>query len=165
MFAQTIPFLQFPLRPDGRPYEAEKIISVPGIKYLKSGMYDTYREMAEYDRQHPNGPYSYSDWSGIPDNEEYRAKWFNYLALYKPMVEENSVCYMNVTESTLTRGALPEKVYMSVFMGNEVYLCLSNLSDTVQTVELQEEWINRETNARQSRFEIPAGGLVFLIKP
>ena len=30
---------------------------------------------AEYDRQHPNGPYSYSDWSGIPDNEEYRAKW------------------------------------------------------------------------------------------
>jgi hypothetical protein len=31
-------------------------------------------------------------------------------------------------------------------------------------VELQEEWINRETNARQSRFEIPAGGLVFLIK-
>ncbi|MBQ9797480.1 MAG: hypothetical protein IJW50_07135 [Clostridia bacterium] len=165
MFAQTIPFLQFPLRPDGRPYQAEKIISVPGVKYLKSGMYDTYLEMAEYDRQHPNGPYSYSDWSGIPDNEEYRAKWFNYLALYKPMVEENSVCFMNVTESTLTRGALPEKVYMSVFMGNEVYLCLSNLSDAVQTVELQEAWVNRETNARQSRFEIPAGGLVFLIKP
>ncbi len=165
MFAQTIPFLQFPLRPDGRPYEAEKIISVPNIKYLKSGMYNTYLEMAEYDRQHPNGPYSYSDWSGIPDNEEYRAKWFQYLALYKPMVEENSVCYMNVRESTLLKAPLHEQVFLSAFVGDELYLCISNLSDVPQTVELCEEWLDRQTNVRTNKCVIPSGGLCFLIKP
>ncbi len=162
MFAQTIPFLQFPLRPDGRPFQAEKIISVPGVKYLKTGMYETYQEMAAYDREHPNGPYSYSDWSGIPDNEEYRANWFKYLSLYRPMVEENNVCHMNITDSTLTRAPLPRGVHMSLFTGNEQYLVLSNLSESTQTVELCDEWINRETDARVRTLTLPAGSLAFL---
>lgn len=162
MFAQTIPFLQFPLRPDGRPYQAEKIISVPGVHYKTTGMYETYQEMAAYEREHPNGPYSYSDWSGIPDNEEYRANWFKYLALYRPMVEENNVCHMNITESTLTRAPLPTHVHMSLFTGNEQYLVLSNLSKQMHTVTLTDEWINRETNERLSSVTLPEGALVFL---
>ncbi len=162
MFAQTIPFLQFPLRPDGRPYQAEKIISVPGIKYLKTGMYETYQEMAKYDKEHPNGPYSYSDWSGIPDNEEYRANWFRYLALYRPMVEEDNVCLMNVTDSTITKGKLPERVFMSLFTGNEQYLCLSNLSGATQTVHLSEAWKDRETGKVSDVITLADSGLAFL---
>lgn len=162
MFAQTIPFLQFPLRPDGRPYEAEKIISVPNIKYDKGVMYQTYQEMAEYERTHPNGPYSYSDWSGIPDNEEYRAKWFDYLALYRPMVEENTVCHMNITESTITEGALPEKVYMSLFTGDEQYLCISNLSDAAQTVDLCDPWLDRVSGAVVASVTLQPAELAFL---
>ncbi|MBQ7335826.1 MAG: hypothetical protein IJW92_05095 [Clostridia bacterium] len=162
LFAQTIPFLQFPIRPDGRPYQAEKIISVPNVKYKTTGMYETYQEMAEYDRTHPNGPYCYSDWSGIPDNEDYRAAWFRYLALYKPMVEENNVCHMNITESTVTLAPLPKNVYMSLFTGNEQYLCISNLSDQPQTVVLRTPWENRETGAVSAEATVPVGGLCFL---
>ena len=164
LFAQSIPFLQFPLRPDGRPYQAEKIYSVPGVKFEKTGIYNYYLQMAEYDRTHPNGPYSYSDWSGIPDNEEYRAKWFDYLALYKPMVEENNVCYMNITDSTINKSPLPKKVFMSLFTGNERYLVLSNLSNKDETVVLNEEWTDRESGKVSNTFTIPEGGLCFLKK-
>lgn len=162
LFAQSIPFLQFPLRPDGRPFQAEKLISVPGVSYTTTGIYEYFQKMAEYDRTHPDGPHIYSSWSGIPDNVEYREAWFRYLALYKPMVEENNVCLMNITESTITKAPLPEHVYMSLFTGNEQYLCISNLSKQPQVIDLAETWENRETEQVQSSVCIPAGGLCFL---
>lgn len=164
LFAQSIPFVQFPLRPDGRPYQAAKIISVPGVHYKTTGMYETYQEMARYEEAHPNGPHIYSDWSGIPDNEEYRAAWFKYLELYLPMVEENNVCHVNITESTLTKNALPKRVYMSLFTGNEQYLCLSNLSDVAQTVSLNDMWKDRESGEVSNVTTVPAGGLRFLVR-
>ena len=161
LFAQTIPFLQFPIRPDGRPYEPLKMISEP-ISYNTGTMYRAYQKMQEYIDAHPNGPHIYSDWSGIPDNEEYRAAWFRYLELYRPMVEENTLCHMNVTESTITKGKLPERVYMSLFTGNEQYLCLSNLADKVQTVDLCEPWLDRESGSPVQRVTLPSGALAFL---
>ena len=118
--------------------------------------------MAKYDEAHPDGPYSYSDWSGIPDNVEYRANWFRYLALYKPMVEENNVCHMNISDSTITKGALPKNVYMSLFTGNEQYLCISNLSKNTETVTLCEKWKNRETGEATSTVTLREGELAFL---
>ena len=111
---------------------------------------------------HPEGPYSYSDWSGIPDNVEYRANWFKYLALYKPMVEENSVCHMNVTDSTITRTPLPKHVYMSLFTGDEQYLCISNLTKETQTVALTHLWKNRETGSMIDTVTLGEGELAFL---
>lgn len=161
LFAQTIPFLQFPIRPDGRPYEPLKMISEP-ISYNTGTMYQAYQKMQEYIDAHPNGPHIYSDWSGIPDNEEYRAEWFRYLELYRPMVEENTLCHMNVTESTITQGALPEKVFMSLFTGNEQYLCMSNLSGKEQTVDLREPWLDRESGAVVGHVTLAHGALAFL---
>ncbi|MBQ9784825.1 MAG: hypothetical protein IJW29_04920 [Clostridia bacterium] len=161
LFAQTIPFLQFPIRPDGRPYEPKKRISEP-IKYEKTTMYHAYLQMQEYIDAHPNGPHVYSDWSGIPDNEEYRAEWFRYLELYRPMVEENNLCHMSITESTITQGTLPEGVYMSLFTGTEQYLCLSNLSETAQTVELSDPWLDRESGAVVGDVTLAPGTLCFL---
>ena len=138
------------------------MISVPNIKYDRGSMYRCYEEMARYQKEHPNGPYTYSDWSGIPDNEEYREKWFTYLKLYCPMVEENNVCHMNVTESTLTEGKLPEGVYMSLFTGCEQYLCLSNLSECEQTVDLCDPWMDRESGAVVASVTLKPAELAFL---
>jgi hypothetical protein len=80
------------------------------------------------------------------------------------MVEENNVCHVNITESTLTKTALPKRVYMSLFTGNEQYLCLSNLSDEEQTVALTDLWRDRESDAVSDTVTIPAGGLRFLVR-
>ncbi|MBO5370166.1 MAG: hypothetical protein J6B23_05765 [Clostridia bacterium] len=164
VYARSLPFLQFPLRTDGRPYQAGKIIGEPDIKYTEGGTLDYYRKMAEYDKEHPNGPYAYSDWSAIPDDEEYRRLWFHYLELYRPMVEENNICHMNVQDSTVTMVDLPDNVYMSMFTGDEVYLCLSNLSEREHTIMFEEKWENRETGEISDTVTIPVDGLCFLRK-
>lgn len=162
VFAQALPFLQFPLRPDGRPFDAEAIISVPDIEYFKTSRYDYYLKMIEYNKAHPDGPYVYSDWSNIPDSEIYRDLWFKYLKLYKPMVEENNICHMNISESTLIKGRLPKNVYMSLFTGNEQYLCLSNLTNEEQTIILSDNWEDRETKKVLNTVTIPVNELKFL---
>ena len=51
---------------------------------------------------------------------------------------------------------------MSLFTGNEQYLCLSNLSDAEQTVALTDLWEDRESGIVSDTVKIPAGGLCFL---
>lgn len=61
IFAMTMPFLQFTLRPDGRPITGTERISVPGIKYVEDGEKEFFTKVAEYNKTHPNGPYVYSE--------------------------------------------------------------------------------------------------------
>lgn len=163
VYARSIPFMQFPLRADGRPYQAGKIIGEKDVKY-NEGTLEQYKMMAEYDKAHPNGPYAYSDWSAIPDDVEYRRLWLHYLDLYKPMVEEGNICHMNIRESVVTMVDLPENVYMSMFTGDEIYLCLSNLSEREHTIMFEEKWENRETGEICDTFIVPVNGLCFLKK-
>lgn len=147
VFAQALPFLQFLLRPDGRPITGLERLTVPGIDYLPEKPDNFYRRVAEYHKNHPDGPYVYSDWSSIPDDVDQRQKWADYLKLYQPMVTEDSVCFLDLSESTITLNDIPADVHMSLFLNEEKYICMSNLGDTAQTVILAEPWLNRETNA------------------
>ena len=56
------------------------------------------------------------------------------------MVEENNICHLNVTESTLVKGEMPENVYMSLFTGVEQYICISNLGKNTVIVPFTEKW-------------------------
>lgn len=147
LYAMAIPQLQFLLRADGRPITGERAF-VPGVEYINNpGNNETlhFEKMHAWHRDHPNGPHAYSEWSDIPDNERDREKWFDYLALYRPMVAEGNIAYVDVKESTLTRAPLPENVRMSLFVGTECYLCISNVGDTDATVELCDAWIDRQS--------------------
>ena len=143
-YAQTLPFMQFPLGLDGRPL-TEKKINVEGVDYLDDSLKDFYVKAGEWHKEHPDGPHVYSEWSSIPDNVHNRELWEKYLKLYKPMVEENNICHLNVTESTLVKGEMPENVYMSLFTGVEQYICISNLGKNTVIVPFTEKWQDCET--------------------
>ena len=163
-YAKTIPFMQFILRVDGRPVTGERE-EVPGIDYLRGKAHDEkvhYNRVKEWYKAHPDGPHVYSEWSSIPDNPEMRERWFEYFNLYKPMVEENSICYMDLTESEITKESLPKGVHMSLFVNEEVYLCISNLGNKTETIEFTDKWLDRHTKNVISSLTFDAGKMKFL---
>ena len=162
IFCQSIPFLQFPLRPDGRPMDVIKMLSVSGIEYQESPNLNYFRKMAEYAKEHPDGPYMYSEWSAIPESQLYRDLWIKYLKIYRKMTEENTVCQMNITENTIVKERLPEKVFMSLFSGDEQYLCLSNLSDSTVGLTLSEEWKDWESRVRLRNVKLAPASIAIL---
>lgn len=168
LFAQALPFMQFIFRYDGRPLNGYDIISQPGIEYIrrpetKEGRRkDIYTRLGEHFKNFPDGPYCYSEWSSIPDDPGFRDRWAEYLALYKPMVKENSLCYIDIKESTLTTENVPADVHMSLFINDEKYICISNIGEKAETVVFTEEWIDRRTNKPVRELTIQPDTLYFL---
>ena len=78
------------------------------------------------------------------------------------MVEENSIAYIDVTESTITKEKLNSDVHMSIFVNEKCYMCISNLGANTQTIAFNDEWINRETKQKTSLITLKAGELMFL---
>lgn len=163
-YAMAIPNLQFLLRVDGRPITGERAF-VPGVEYVNNPGNNEqihFERMRAWYREHPNGPYSYSEWSDIPDNVEARERWFDYLALYRPMVTEDSVAFVNLGENEIFREALPHGVYASLFVNEEVYLTLSNVGEKRQKIELADTWLNRRTGETVRTLDLGYGDLYFL---
>lgn len=145
-YAQFLPRLQFPLRVDGRPLDPQKRISVPGITYFECGNLNHYRKMAEFAKAHPEGPHMYGEWSNIPDNEYYRERWFYYLKFYKEITKEDNVCYIDIKESTITKNTPSDDVCMSLFVGDEAYICISNMAKEDEKVLFNSKWQDMETD-------------------
>lgn len=163
-FGKNIPFMQFVLRVDGRPITGERA-DVPGVDYIYNPQNDEklhFDKVKKYYESHPDGPHVYSEWSSIPDNPKMREKWFYYLDLYKPMVEENSIAYIDVTESTITKEKLNSDVHMSIFVNEKCYMCISNLGANTQTIAFNDEWINRETKEKTCCITLNEGQMMFL---
>lgn len=145
LFAQTLPFLQFLIRYDGRPIDGFERISVPGVDYIKKGERSFFEKVGAYNQCHPEGPYVYSEWSSIPDNPLHRKKWSEYLKLYKPMVSENSICFVDIKESAITKNNTPVDVHMSLFVNEEKYICISNTGSTKKSIIFNEMWSDCHT--------------------
>ena len=167
-FAMTIPFVQFPLLTHGRPTMGE-CIDVPGVRQWNTDnplrLYHYFEQVRDYARQHPNGPYVYSEWSQIPDDPEDYPRWCRYLALYKPMVEDETVVYMELRDTDLVRSPIPADVYISLFVSHEAYLVVSNMGDAPYALGLRDSWEDRETHAAGRAFTVPAKRMIFLKKP
>ena len=164
LFAMTLPMMQFMIRTDGRPVTGERAF-VPGVSYINNPDNNEqihYEAMRAWYEAHPNGPYCYSEWSAIPEDVTAREKWFDYLALYRPMVKEGTTAYLDIKESRLTRAPLPEGILMSLFVNEECYLCISNVGKTGGTVELCDEWIDRRSGARVSSVTLSPNEIGFL---
>ena len=93
-----------------------------------------------------------------------REKWFAYLALYRPMVTENSFVYIDIGENRITKTALPEGVHMSLFINEECWLCVSNLGKTDAVIPFTETWEDRQSGERVREITVAPGGLRFLKK-
>lgn len=162
-FAYTIPFLQFPLMKTGRPLQG-KNLDLPNVTYYGGDEQEFYAAVRKYMDAHPQGPYVYSLWSSIPDDPTEFDTWCRYFALYAPMVTENSLAYIELRSCDAIRSPLPESVYASMFVNEETYLAVSNLTEDVYTLELEGLWRDRLTGEVGSSFPIAHEKLRFLIK-
>lgn len=168
-FASVIPFLQFPLlTARGRPMTGERN-SAPVPRYgIKEGIWSEYAywaRVAEHYKAHPDGPYSYSHWSAVPDDVEEYPRWCRYLALYKPMVEENSLVYMEIRDCADVISPIPDKVYISMFVNEKKYLTVSNLTGSEYKLVLSEPWKDRESGEISREFTVAKDRIIFLVKP
>lgn len=163
-FSRALPFLQFLLRADGRPITGERVCA-PGIEYLEDIESGHFRKIREYYLKHQNGPWVYSEWSDIPDDELMRKKWFEYLRLYKPMVTENSCCFIDINKDNgLTAEPVDNDVHMSMFVNEDCYVCISNVGTESRKVVFKQIWTDRVTKKAGSMINIPPGGMIFLKK-
>ncbi len=161
-FALSIPFMQFPLLPHGRPWKGEGA-DAPGVKFnKKSSSYAHLLKIRDYTRAHPNGPYVYSHWSSIPDDPAYLDRWSMFLALYRPMVVEGSIVHICLEDTGLFRQPLPKDTLVSMFTNERQYLVISNLGDAPITAPLAHAWRNRETGETVNVIGIPAGDIRLL---
>jgi len=162
-FAYTIPFLQFPMLKTGRPILG-KNGNVPGIAYYGGDEQEFYRQVGEYMDKHPNGPYVYSLWSSIPDDPQEHDIWAKYSALYRPMVTENSIAYIELRSCDAILSPLPQEVYASMFVNEETYLVVSNLTDAPYELVLRDKWRDRVTGEIADTFTVGKEKLLFLCK-
>ncbi len=166
-FAKTIPFVQFPLLTHGRPTMG-RCIDVEGVTQYNTTqadhLYHYFEKVRDWADKHPNGPYVYSEWSQIPDDTEDFPRWSRYLKLYKPMVTEGSTVYMEIRSAEFILSPIPENVYASLFINEEEYLAVSNISDTPYTLKLTEDWLDRETGITKSEFTVAPRRMIFLKK-
>ena len=167
-FAMVIPFMQFPLlTARGRPLMGKRIeedIPYYGNEETLGFEYAYNKRVGEYMQAHPDGPYVYSLWSAIPDDIEEYPRWCRYLELYKPMVEENSVAYIELRDCADILSPLPENVYASMFVNEETYLVVSNLTEQPYELVLKDIWEDRQTGHAAKTFHVKPGKLLFLIK-
>ncbi|MBQ9086158.1 MAG: hypothetical protein IJY47_03115 [Clostridia bacterium] len=161
--ARTVPYLQFPLLKCGRPVRGENL-ELPGVTYYGGMEQNFYEKVRDYMREHPEGPYVYSLWSSIPDDPKEGEKWSYYYSLYRPMVTENSLVYVDVKESGFLGAPLPENTCMSVFANEELYMTLSNYGTDACRITLAESWQDRETGETGTVFSIASNGIRFLKK-
>ena len=165
-FAYTIPFLQFPLLKIGRPLQGNNT-DLPNVTYYgnrNGGEVAFFRSVKNYMDEHPDGPYVYSLWSSIPDDPNEFTLWAKYMKLYKPMVTENSLAYIELRECDAIKSELPERVIASMFVNEQIYLVVSNLEEKAYTLELDGKWRNRITGEVDSCFTIDREALCFLEK-
>ena len=80
------------------------------------------------------------------------------------MVEKNTVAYLGITESDITTQKLPAGINMSLFVGDELYICISNTGAGSEVVEFNEQWTNRETGEVLTSLTLKPYDLLFLKK-
>ena len=86
------------------------------------------------------------------------------MALYKPMVEENTIAYIGLTESEDILSPVKENVNISMFVSHEKYLVVGNLSGEEYEIVLKEQWTDRESGITADRFTVKNNRLLFLKK-
>jgi hypothetical protein len=135
-YLHSIPYLQFPVLLAGRPVTGERGM-IPGVAYSKNP--DDFwmrrcREVSEFYKAHPDGPYMYGMWDAFPPKPEIRPAHARWLKQYRPLAESGTRAWLEIAESALFNAPLPPNVAASAFANRDVYLVLANYGK--ETVEV-----------------------------
>jgi len=164
-YLHTIPYLRFPLRVDGRPMTGERCM-VSGIKYdepwEKEAVNAHCHRIHNYYINHPDGPYIYGWWDSSFARPEARRRWFYYFDLYRPMVSEGSWVWIEVQESKLFKGDIPDNLVVTLFVNENTYLVLANYGKSPVSISTTWSWKDRESEAKGQSWTVPARRLKML---
>lgn len=137
LYLHSIPYMQFPLLLAGKPFTGERG-QVQGIQYVPETQdFWTHhcREIWKYYQAHPDGPYSYGWWDSVPGRPEARRTHAKWLRPYANMVEEGTWAWIEIKETALIRGRVPNEVTASVFANRQLYLVLANYGERTVAIE------------------------------
>jgi hypothetical protein len=126
-YLHAIPYLQFPLLQGGHPFTGERGM-IPGVKYVSDQDWwvQRCRQAWQYYQAHPAGPYTYGSWDAVPERPDTRPTHARWLRQYRPLAEDGTWAYLEITDSSLFAQPLPGDVVASVFANREFYLVLAN---------------------------------------
>lgn len=128
LYLHAIPYLQFPLLLAGRPFTGQRAV-IPGINYPSEDRCFWTRHCRaiwKHYQSHPNGPHSYGWWDSVPGRPDARPVHQQWLRRYLPLVEEGTWAWLEIADSDLWTGPLPNEVVASVFANQKFYLVLAN---------------------------------------
>lgn len=164
LYLYSIPYMQFPLRVDGRPFTGRRAM-VPGVKYQPTETCFWTRHchaIWEYTQQHPEGPHVYGWWDSCPGREGARELWLDYFALYRPMVAPGSRIWTDLREGALfTRPPAPDMV-VSLFVNTETYLVVANYGAAPGKFSSPWTWRDRRTGQVAAEWTLAPRQLLFL---
>ena len=164
LYTYTIPYMQFPLRVDGRPMTGERGC-VEGLDYQPAEKCFWTRHclaMLEHHRAHPEGPHSYGWWDSVPGRPEARGIWLDYLDLYRPMVANGGRAWLEIRRGPLFTAPVPEDVTASLFANEEVYLVLANYGDRPEELTSTWSWEDRRTGERARTWRLQPREMLLL---
>ena len=77
------------------------------------------------------------------------------------MVKDDALCHIDIKESTIFEENMPEGVTMSLFTGDEQYLCISNIRDDC-SLTLRDKWTDVETGEELKTLKLVKNRVRFL---
>ncbi len=143
-YLHAIPYIQFPLLLAGRPFTGQRA-AIPGIEYQpeeKCFWTRHLRAIWKHYQAHPNGPFSYGWWDSVPGRPQARTTHTRWLAQYMPMVEEGTWAWLEIGDSDLIRGPLPEGVVASAFANRRLYLVLANYNRSDADIQTSAKYVS-----------------------
>ena len=164
-YLHAIPFMQFPVAFGGRIFTGERGF-VPGVAYHDDFWLKRCRDARAIHRENPALLHTYSAWDEVPGSPRTRERWGEWLARYRPLVEEGTRAWLGISSSDLFAAPLPAEVVASAFANRRFRLALANYGRTTAEITTTSAWLGEGDAAPpSSRFTIPPRSLLLLEKP
>lgn len=160
-FLQSIPYMQFPVSMGGRIFTGERGF-VPGVSYKDDFWLKRCRDTWAQYQADPAKLHTYSAWDAVPGNPNARPTYARWLKRYKPLVEEGTMAWLEIGESTLFSAPLPKDVVASAFANRELHLVLANYGHAAVEVKTATAYVDTATDGKSDTWIIPARSLVIL---
>ncbi|MDD5679447.1 MAG: hypothetical protein PHW60_15875 [Kiritimatiellae bacterium] len=161
LYLYSVPYLQFPLRVDGRPCTGQRA-AVNGMNYRRGEKCFWTRHMRMVWRnfqEHPDMPPMYGWWDSFPGRPEGRSRWLHHFDLYRPMVKNGSRAWLEIRDSSLFFSKIPDEVTVSLFVNDAMYLVLANYGKSPVDIVSRWQWRNRETGQTGDTLTLMPGTL------
>ncbi len=142
-YLHAIPYMQFPILQAGRPFTGERAM-IPGIKYPsaeKDFWVRRCREIWKHYQVNPDGPHTYSIWDAVPGKQEIRPTHARWLKEYLPLVEEGTLAWLEITDSSLFAEPPGREVVSSAFANRHFHLALANFGNKAAEIHTSNPFV------------------------